>query len=100
MKTTIRPELAQSLEEYRRAFIVWAVAAYAVEIEPQIGGSPARLLQMHERREVARWHRDDTHIQFMADLFAYGGEGADDATPDEGATLTVGVASPGGRDGD
>jgi hypothetical protein len=58
---------AQALLEYRRAFIAWAIAAYAHDIEPLEAASRREALD--RTRESARAHRDDAHIRLLSALF-------------------------------
>lgn len=73
----IRAELAQSLDNYRRAFVAWAVAACAVEVEGMAGHDRFRLDRLRAEQEAARWRRDDCHIRLVAELFI-SAEGEDD----------------------
>ncbi len=76
----IRPELAQAMDDYQQAFIRWAVAAYAVAIEPSTPIAAAnvqRLARLKDERQRARWNRDDAHIEFVAALFTWGNDNDD-----------------------
>jgi hypothetical protein len=64
---TVTAGAAQALAEYRRAFIGWAVAAYAHEIEPLDAASRREALD--RERELTRARRDDAHLRLLAALF-------------------------------
>lgn len=76
--TLIRPELAQAMEEYRDAFVQWAVAAYAVELN-QSDRDAERRARLLRAQSGAVWGRDDAHIEFVSSMFTWGGDPDSDA---------------------
>jgi len=78
----IRPELAQALDDYKRAFIGWAIAAYAVGIEPA-GADTERLARLKSDRTRARWNRDDAHIELVSSLFTWGNDNTEPLPSDD-----------------
>lgn len=71
--TLIRPELAQALEDFRDAFVRWAIAAYADAGEPATKDEE-RTRRLAVGRAVARKDRDDKAIEMVAALFTWGSD--------------------------
>ncbi len=80
----IRPELTQAMDEYKRAFIRWAVAAYAYEVDPT-NYDVERTRRLATDRGSARLNLDDAHIEFVAALFTWGDDNDDPLPGAEGA---------------
>jgi hypothetical protein len=69
----IRTELAQAIEDFRDAFVGWAVAAYAEAIEPSQQDND-RLTRITSRKTAMRRDRDDKAMGMVAALFTWGGD--------------------------